>query len=87
MRNLSKGSLEESRAEKKPEFALVLNGHSLVYALKPDLELLLLGTEPPILPGGGSDGLILSSCPDIHIAIYCINDTLIQQVGVLATLG
>jgi hypothetical protein len=43
MRTFSDESLTESRADKRPEFALVLNGHSLVYALKPDLELLLLG--------------------------------------------
>ena len=43
MRTFSDASLSESRVEKRPEFALVLNGHSLVYALKPDLELLLLG--------------------------------------------
>ena len=44
MRTFSDDSLAESKVEeKRPEFALVLNGHSLVYALKPDLELLLLG--------------------------------------------
>ena len=43
MRTFSDASLSESRVEKRPEFALVLNGHSLVYALTPDLELLLLG--------------------------------------------
>ena len=46
MQSLSEESLaESSRKEKRPEFALVLNGHSLVYALKPDLEMLLIGKK------------------------------------------
>jgi hypothetical protein len=54
MRTFTEGSLDESSraGEKRPEFALVLNGHSLVYALKPDLELLLLGKQPAGVPGG-----------------------------------
>ena len=51
MRTFSDASLSESRVEKRPEFALVLNGHSLVYALKPDLELLLLGKRGWLLSG------------------------------------
>ncbi len=63
MRTFSEGSLDESSraAEKRPEFALVLNGHSLVYALKPDLELLLLGRQPVGVPGGRNDGLIIEN--------------------------
>ncbi len=46
MRTFSDESLAESSkvGEKRPEFALVINGHSLVYALQPDLELLLIGS-------------------------------------------
>ena len=43
MRTFSDGSIAESLGERGPDLALVVNGHSLVYALQPDLELLFLG--------------------------------------------
>ena len=45
MRTFSAGSIADSvlDAERDHGFALVINGHSLVHALKPDLELLFIG--------------------------------------------
>jgi len=43
MRTFSDGSLADSMAENDLGFALVINGHSLVYALQPRLELSFIG--------------------------------------------
>jgi len=43
LRTMSEGSLADSLAERDLGFALVINGHSLVYALQQDLELLFVG--------------------------------------------
>ena len=43
MKRFSEGSIGDSVGEREGGFALVINGHSLVYALQPDLELLFIG--------------------------------------------
>ena len=46
MRTISEGSISDSLAGRELGFALVINGHSLVHALQPDLELLFIGRLP-----------------------------------------
>ena len=43
MRTFSEGSLAETLGDQGGGFALVINGHSLVHALTPDMELAFLG--------------------------------------------
>ena len=43
MHTLSEPSVGEASQPDKSGFALVINGHSLVHALSPDMELVLLG--------------------------------------------
>ena len=43
MRTFSEGSLAETLGDQQGGFALVINGHSLVHALTPDMELAFLG--------------------------------------------